>query len=497
MKGKQLKLSNVYKDLSDASIIITPAATVSLNSYSKILLYRFMSLMNSLIGAQTNINYHIERVQNFTIKIPIHPYSNEEKQLAPFDLIEKRVSTVRDYLEHINWKKVASKTDQWNIGALSVHGINIATDFVISTESPDEIGFPNLNAEPLNVHAYDHTKPVFKRVKLDDGSCINYLSSPYLVDYAIYANLSVTFDDMGMSYNALHLYEHLMTKGWSKLDNTDLTLMNGGTWPVGLCSIFTITEKLDTLKAYAASFIKYYLCSRDVGFWDTPESRENIKLETLRTVSETRAERSLTSLARSDIHAYDFNYNTQIFQYWSNKPFNVLIVGPDNIDTLKLNHDTVNAFIKLHPIRKIERPKNIVVRSLPFETLRTKKLQGYHILKADTETIHDELLKPSDTSTRCLYGIDAKIISTVEDLSAYNTIVHPLVFMLDMYTEKELQEFVRTNVIPYSCCFFDSCALKPKYAGKYLISPEDVDNPEIASLVADSLNLDDGGEPDR
>ena len=69
--------------------------------------------------------------------------------------------------------------------------------------------------------------------------------------------------------------------------------------------------------------------------------------------------------------------------------------------------------------------------------------------------------------------------------------MHPLVFMLNMYSEKELQEFVKTNVIPYSCCFFDSCALKPKYAGRYLISPEDEDNPEIASLVADSLNMDD------
>ena len=72
MKNKHLSLSNVYKDLNDACIVITPSSTVSLNSYSKILLYRFMSLLNSLIGAQTNINYHIERVQNFTIVIPIY-----------------------------------------------------------------------------------------------------------------------------------------------------------------------------------------------------------------------------------------------------------------------------------------------------------------------------------------------------------------------------------------------------------------------------------------
>ena len=491
MKNKHLSLSNVYKDLNDACIVITPSSTVSLNSYSKILLYRFMSLLNSLIGAQTNINYHIERVQNFTIVIPIYPYSNIEKQITPYDLIEKRVTTVRTYLEHINWEKVASKTDQWVIGALATHGINISTDFVISTISPNEIGFPNLNEDPLNINGFNHIKPTFKRVELNDGSIINYLSSPYLIDYAVYANLSVTFDEMGMSYNALHLYEHLMTKGWSDLDNTDLTLMNGGTWPVGLCSIFAISKKLDTLKLYAANFIKYYLESRDEGFWDKPKNRKNIELETMRTLSETRLERSMTSLARSDVHAYDFNYNTQIFQYWSNKPFNVLIAGPDGINTLKLNHETINAFIGEHPIRQIQRPKNIVVHSLPFETLRTKKLQGYHILKADPKLIHDELLKSTDTSTRWLYGVDAKIVSNVEDLSTYNTIIHPLVFMSNKYTEDELRTFVETNVIPYSCCFFDSCSLKPKYAGKYLITPEDENNPEICGLVADSLNMSD------
>ena len=455
-----------------------------LTKYSKILLHRFMSIVNSRLGSRTELNYHIMPVDNFKIKVPFYIYTNDEKKLSPLDFIKKRVNTLIEFLESVDWASCANLQEIWIIHSLKILGIDVSTDFTLSTFTDEIIGFEDLDQEPLKINYPNIHEPKIERVKLNDGSTIIYLSSPYLNDYGIFANLTVPFSEMGMSFNALHLYEHVMTCGWRNINSAKLKIMNGSTWPNGLCSVFAITNTLNSMKAFAASYIKHYLNSRDKGFWQTEWGAEQLKLETQRTISETRTERSLSKLCRSDYHAYDYRYNTDIFEYWSNKPLDILISGPVSLDYLHMNVDVINDYIKLHPIRQVEKPKNIIYHTLPLDAIKMKKLNGYRVVACKADEIRESLLH-MDPANKSLYGLDNKMISEDEDLNSYNIILHVLVYNNKLFSDSELAKFVHTTIIPFSCAFFNDTSLCSKFAGDFLFDPAE-DDPAMFQPYCDS-----------
>ena len=477
MKPKTFKLDSVNSSLNDSYILIEYNNSQPLTKYSKILLHKFMSMLNSNIGANTNLNYHIEPVKDFKIKIPIHVYTNDEKKLSMSDLISKRISTLTKHLSTIDWSKFTNLQEQWIIYSLKTSGIDISKDFTISTFIDESIDFENLDHEVLNINLPSAKQPKIKRITYKDGSSILYLSSPYLTDFGIFANLTTDFSEMGMSFNALHLYEHLMTYAWKGIDFGKIKLMNGSTWPNALCSVFVITQTLESMKTFAAAFIKFYLESRDAGFWESKEMIDAVKLETQRTISETRLERTLSSLCRSDFHAYDFKYNTKIFEYWSQRPFDLLISGPDSLNKLFMNESTINKFISLHPSRKIQKPGNVVYKTLPLDTIKMKELHQFRVIGADKDEIKSRLLNPT-SENKALYGIDSKIISDVENLDGYNSVLHMLCYGNRLFTDDELNQFVQKSVIPFSCTFFSDTSLNSKFAGDYLFDPA-VDNDDV------------------
>lgn len=477
--GNKPKLTKVSTDLQNSTITIEYDNSQILTKYTKILLYKFLTLLNSYIGANTNLNYHILPVKNFTITIPIYSYTNDEKTLSTCDLIEKRVNTLLKHLETIDWNKHTNAQEQWLIYSLFAAGIDITNDLTISTHSGETSGFEDLDHQPLHINAAQLRKPKIKRVRYADGSTILYLSSPYLTDYGVFANLSTTFNEMNMSFNALHLYEHLMTYGWKGLNFDKVKLMNGSTWPHALCSVYVITQDLETLKLFAASFVKYYLTSRDKGFWKKAENVGGLKMETQRTISETRTERTLASLCRSDYHAYDYNYNTNIFEYWSNRPFDLLITGPDVVDKLCLNAETINLFISIHPIRNVPKPKDVVFRSLPLDTIKMKLIHQYRVVKANQAEIHDFMINPRN-GNKALFGLDCKIISDAEDLNPYNSVLHMLCYINKSFSDEELNNFIKHSIIPFSATFFSETSLNSKFAGDYLFDPiADVENADL------------------
>ena len=467
MKQKY-KLTSVNGLSPDSYIMIEYDESQPLTKYTKILLHKFMSVLNGYIGANTNLNYHVIPVKNLQIKIPIFVYTNDEKKLKTADLIDKRVNTLINHLENIDWLKHTNMQEQWLIYSLSVSGVDISQNFVLSTMTDGACGYNDLDKMPIKINKPTIYNPKLKRFTYFDGSTITYLSSPYLTDYGVFANLSTTFDEMGMSFNALHLYEHLMTYAWSDLNFEKVKLMNGATWPHALCSIFAITQTLDSMKQFAAAFIKFYLESRDVGFWDREKMSEGLKMETQRTMSETRTERTLSSLCRSDLHAYNFTYNTKIFEYWSMRPFNLLIVGPDSLERLYMNKQTIDQYIRKHMPRKINKPKNIVFKTLPLDILKMKSINQYHVVKASKEEIHDYLLL-ARSDNKCLFGLDSKIVSEVENLDPYNSILHVFCFGNDLFNEDELKDFANRSIIPFSATFFSETSLNSKFAGDYLI----------------------------
>ena len=489
MKRNKFKLNNITSNnINDSYITIEYNNNQPLTKYTKILLHKFLTLLNSHIGANTNLNYHINPVKEFKIQIPIYVYTNDEKKMSSSDLVEKRVNTLINHLENLDWSKHTNLQEQWLIYSLKTVGIDITTDFLISTTTDPTIGFQDLNQQPIKIKAPAIHQAKLKRITYADGSTILYLSTPYLNDYGVFVNLSTTFDEMGMSFNALHLYEHLMTYAWKGIDFSKIKMMNGSTWPHSLCSVFVITGSLESMKTFAASFIKFYLESREAGFWNKPENLEGLKLETQRTISETRTERTLSSLCRSDLHAYDFKYNTNIFEYWSQRPFDMLIAGPDSLEKLFMNKQTIDKFIKLHPSRKVKRPENVIYKTLPLDTIKMKQMKQFRVIAADKQEIRDYMMRPNPNN-KSLFGIDSKIVSDNENLDIYNSVLHVLCYNNKMFSEEELQRFTTYSVIPFSCIFFSDTSLSNNFAGDYLFDPI-VDNDNMA-LFQSTATVDD------
>lgn len=458
---KKITVNRNTRVLDNTYIYIKYNKSSDQNNYSDVLIKKFMDYMNGIIGAKTATNYHIEKVKNFTIRIPIYVYTNEEAKMNPIDLLEKRVKTIMNFLENFDWKTV-SKFQLWLVRSLHILGINISTCFNIETEMPN-VDYKKIN-ETILIKFPDIQYPKLRRIKLNDNSMITLYSDPYMDDYGLFLNLSVSFDEMGMSYNALHLYEHLLTKPWDKLNGHDLIELNGSTYPVGTCFVYTIHKTINSLKLHMNSTLKWLLKSRLPDFWKNKE--EEINLETIRTISETRRERTLTSMGRSDLHAYDLKYNTDIFDYWSNKPFNILLAGPDDFN--EINEDKLNVLVKKYSLRNdIKRPENIKFKNIPMDVLKMKKFTGFYILKDDVENIKNRFLK-NDFESNSFFGIDCVMSCKSEDLSVYNSVLHPLLYLNKYFTDEELNDYVKRHVIPFSSKLFSNASVQLKNAGNYL-----------------------------
>ena len=122
--------------LDKAYILIKYNYEVPLTTATNELLRRVMLYINMMIGARTSSNYHIEKVVDFVIKIPIYVYTNVEKNADPINLIDEKVRKVKQFLENFNWNE-ASKAQLWLVRSLHIMGINISSAFTLSTSTPN------------------------------------------------------------------------------------------------------------------------------------------------------------------------------------------------------------------------------------------------------------------------------------------------------------------------------------------------------------------------
>lgn len=450
--------------LDKAFILIKYNHEVPLTTVTNELLRRVMMYINMMIGARTSSNYHIEKVVDFVIKIPIYVYTNVEKNSDPINLIDEKVRKVKQFLENFNWNE-ASKSQLWLVRSLHIMGINISSAFTLSTSTPN-LDYNDIIDDPVIVKFPKLEFPIIKRHVFSDNSFITYLSDPYVIDYGSFLNLTTSFNDMGMSYNALHLYEHIMTKGWADLDGKDVKILNGCTMSHALCHVYTVHSTLESAKEHSVAAILWSLMSREKGFWTKHKSILDLEIE--RTVSETRKERTMANMARSDLHAYDYAYNTDIFEYWSNRPFELLLVGPACMDKLTLNHNAIEEVIQKYPRRKdIVRPPNIKFSRIPIDVLKTKKIQGFKILRMDTDEVKRLILDPP-TKINAILGYDCSFSCKFEDLSELNTLLHPLLFDGNLFTEEELKTFITKHIMPISCLSLSSAPLSVKHVTEYI-----------------------------
>lgn len=565
MSKKPIKISRSTPIVPDLKILIRYENDVSkLTNFEKSLLVRMLNYFNGMIGAKTNVNYHIERVTNFMIRLPIYVYGNEESKMNSDELVKKRVNTILEFFKNFDWK-VANKENLWLVRSLKIMKIDIENCFVLSvvkvnddgsisvvdepkkilisspkleyatikrldiketyanstditggdlcddeheddelesTQTSGESGknttshsndepsdpkftqsdqpsdqhsdsesrrsYPSRKAGPVGSKMVNSHKTLQNNTSLksdasnspkDPISHITYYIDPYLQDFGLFIDLSVPFNDMGMSYNALHLYEHLMTKCWNDCDSKDVILLNGSTYPIGLSFIYTIHSSYSSLVHFLNKTIEFILKARDPKFWESSDMKNEIDLETERTISETRTERSLTSMGRSDFKAYDKKYDVNIFKYWSNLPFRILVTG-NECPNLKLE-GLVNLVHK-NPLRHISRPPNVKLSSIPVDVLVSKNELGLYTKRLKTSDIIERIMG-RDFSENVLFGVDAGLYSLDEDIGVYNSNLHPLLLLNSYFSDEELKEYVKTHVVSNSSKLLSMTSLQLKY----------------------------------
>lgn len=462
--NKEIPLIDDLDAFTNAHIYIKPSLPVQPGTLKYELVYRFMTGLNQLIGAKTLMNYHTEKVTVHpvpTISIPIYVYSNDDKLIPPEQLVQNRVDTVMEYLENIDLN-TTSHNMLWTLRSMLI--MKYPPEFILSTYTPNIDAFNDIIGQSVNIKVPKLEYPTIRREKSQNGDSITYLIDPYVLDYGLFVNLTTPFDDMGMSYNALHLYEHLMTKGWEGLPGKDMTEMNGSTYPHGLCYIYSIHSSEESLKLYTTKYIEWFLSSRADEFWAKGQPNTYLKIETQRTISETRKDRNLATMGRSDYKAYDYQYNQDIFRYWSNKPYQLLIISPKKI-TLSTKTSK-----PLH----VERPENVQFKHLPLDVMKIKHYQGLNICKATTEEVKRLITSPESDGT-C--GLDCIFICDNEDLSAYTSVLHPLLYCNKLFTDKELNTFIDNRVLPWTCKLYSEASITKPYLSQWLNEipdPEDI-----------------------
>jgi hypothetical protein len=436
-KFTKIEAGPVNNTLNDAQICIFYTKPANAQPM-KVLLENFLQIINGLIGAKTNVNYHITPVVNNRIIIPIYPYTNDEITLNVKALISKRYKTILTYLNGLDLKSF-NQNGRWIIRSLMKLSKSIFSEgFKIKATVSDDI----FSEDPLKFNFDDILNEEYKQYKMKDGSKIGVLIDPYSTSYGLFIDLSIKFEEMGMGYNALHLYEHLSTKAWVSHQSEHVIDLNGSTFPTGISFVYIILNNFNAFKEHVNASINWIKNSRKLEFWSSPKIKKFIEIETQRTISETREERVLNTIGRTDPKGFNYQYNTNIFHYWANRPFNILLTTPKDLP-LRLKS------FKSVPVR---RPPNLTFDRMPLDVLKAKCNSKLCIQRAALKSNIKEVLE--DSLTNSLYGINCKMgfidATSKDELRIYNSILFPLLFLVRYIPPEKVKEYISSHYIPLS-----------------------------------------------
>ncbi len=396
----------------------------------------FLQRLNVIIAGQSTLNYHMIPLSNKPmIYIPVFPYKRSDFTNDMEKLVRDRINTLKEFLSTYEFDKERSNILWYFRGILIMRqrefsGEKLPPLFKIENKDYNVVEYADIRKD-TNVKY-----PTMKRYRLTDGSYISIWHDPYAIDnHVILCNLSKPFSEMRYQYNALHLYEHLMTYAWKNVDHEKEAYINGLTVVNGISNVFAVLNTKEAMMEYLDKYIDFILKSRDKSFWI--KNKEMLRTETIRTISETRAARSFSSPSRSDPAAYDCNYNIDIFCKWSNEPFDILLIS--NTET-KINVNAINAKILSAKTTKITLNTPLTAH-IPVEALMDKSV--IHIKRESAENILKEIRKHGfGNIPGKLYGIDNYMLfPDVYDIH-YDYHLHALIYMhrfiknIDEYDEK-------------------------------------------------------------
>lgn len=435
-------------------IEISVNKNINIRTYAYRIIKLLMNYMNYQLGANTAVNYHMMPLVQLKISIPVNIYTKKEINKNINIIVKERIDMIQNLFETINWNK-QNKIYLWCLRSLKILNIDLSKLFIVSSDNIDYNDYLHFTIPELKL-------PEMKKTKLKDGSTIYQYIDKYIDNYGVFCNLSKKYSEMNYSYNILHLYEHIMTYAWKELSSADLVDLNGSTYPNGICNIYAINKTKSACEEYLYNYINFYLNGRNSNFWNN--MREGIEVETMRTISETYLDTSLTSIGRSDAQAFDMNYDTNIFSYWCQMPFNVLITTPEEI-ILESN--------KIHNIKyqSIPRPKIDIFKIIPLEVLRRHNEDKLYILKESSKTIIQKLLNNSDLNV--LYGLDCKLIVENENLSEMITPLYLLLYFRDDIEPENIKKYITNNIFPQSSELFNLASIAKENYKSYFTNLKD------------------------
>jgi len=393
-------------------------------------IYCLMIYITRTIALASDVCYRPNKIvydsqkKEFTIPITVQ-YHNEEGDILT--ILNQRVKTIKNTILKIKFetnklKFIARTLNQYNIDPFNLLQISYYIDNELELISePIELKLPDV--PNFTIKEYNYPNGNFRHLEYID---------PLLLDYGLYIGLSKPFTDMGYSYNALHIYEHMMTMAWNKLDRKDMTDLNGATFPSGLCYLYNFHSTKKSLKKYAREYVKFHQLTKQKSYWEK-ELHDDLKRETIRTYSETQTSKNLKEFARTDPTVYEsMIYNIEPFIKFSQDKYTILTVSPEPIKFKfdkyipQINEDKVNIkerkydFIPLAAIRNLN---NLII-------INKKDL---------TEEIYDK--------NACLFGVDSVALYTDDEMKEseiYNTV---LLFILKSDINV-IHEFMKNKTMP-------------------------------------------------
>lgn len=400
--------------------------------------------LNQRIGSDTSINYRInpvdvkckhvdcKRQYKFVLTFPIQQHGIKLNE----QLLNETLEKLSTFIPNLDWEQI-HKQYLWLWRTL------YQTKYKPNSYLKYDDFKKQIQWGPSD-EVMEKYEPKLRETILTDGSKLKEIVDPFVNDYGVYINLSVPFKDMNYGYNYLHYYEHMMTYAWKNITQQDMLEMNGATTCHALCYVYNIHSNVESMETYLKSYLEFHVKSRDESFW-TIELLNGMKLELERTMSETLLDKSYTNMAKTDPKS-QFNYDSSILQYFSNKPFEIIVYGPK-----KTNAKEIAESIITSKSDNNKQPKPLKFNYYPLHVCRDKTDRRYLILK-----------KNKDDDKVVVTGVDC-YIKCDENLNELNTVLMQLL----LKSGQELKNILVKTPIPNSNLNFGSASCSDENINAY------------------------------
>lgn len=341
-----------------------------------------MFTLRCALAFKTSLCYHMPPPdKDLSIHIPIDILTDADVTSLQ-DLFKSKVKQLKKYLEkEINYESM-EQVDQLVFSSLELYKFDYSKMLYVTSpyfKNTIDINLkkPTLGKTEIYYHKFDNDEIV-------------EVVNPYLTESLICVDFSCPYSDMSFSHNALHLYEHVMTKPFAcdkSRGDVKINDRNGYTTSSGLCYVFVSCLDQKTFKKLFNDELKWIYESRDKEFW--VKNRKTLEMETERTISESQDSISVGNFARATNLAYSHEYNTEIFRYWSNRSFNILIIHP--YKSFKISDTIITELIHQYPIQHVDRPIISKFKYLPYANVCTRSKYSSISKKIDESKIREIL----------------------------------------------------------------------------------------------------------